>query len=167
NAEGLFVSIPEWRRVLLRFAPTRSIEWLPVPSNAAQTRDDECARTVRARIVAGRDTSALIGHFGSCDGPIAPLLRETLKILLRADPRRLALLIGRGGDAFAAGFAKEHADLATQLIATGDLSADAAAAHIAACDLLVQPYIDGISCRRSSAIAGLALGTPVVSCLGH
>ena len=32
--------------------------------------------------------------------------------------------------------------------------------------MLVQPYLDGISTRRSSAMAGLALGVPIVSNAG-
>ncbi|HSV13323.1 MAG TPA: glycosyltransferase [Tepidisphaeraceae bacterium] len=167
NADRLFVSIEDWRRVLTPMTNGRPIDWLPVPSNVAQQRDDEAARRVRERIIAGRDLSAIIGHFGSCDGPIEPLLRGTLQRVLSGDRRRIALLIGRGGDAFRERFIAENSTLADQVVATGDVPADQAAAHIAACDLLVQPYIDGISCRRSSAIAGLALGTPVVSCRGH
>jgi glycosyltransferase involved in cell wall biosynthesis len=40
------------------------------------------------------------------------------------------------------------------------------AAHLEACDLLVQPYPDGVSSRRGSAMAGLALGRPIVTTTG-
>ena len=39
----------------------------------------------------------------------------------------------------------------------------ALAEHVRACDVLVQPYPDGISSRRTSAMAGLALGVAVVT----
>ena len=42
----------------------------------------------------------------------------------------------------------------------------ALADHIGACDLLIQPYPDGISSRRTSAMAGLALGIPVITTTG-
>src|ERR1019366_7980890 len=38
-----------------------------------------------------------------------------------------------------------------------------AAAHLSACDVLIQPYVDGISTRRTSAMAGLALGVPLAT----
>jgi len=37
------------------------------------------------------------------------------------------------------------------------------AVHLSACDLLVQPFPDGVTTRRTSLMAGLALGVPVVS----
>ena len=40
------------------------------------------------------------------------------------------------------------------------------AAHLRACDLLLQPYADGVSSRRTSVIAGLANRVPVVTNLG-
>jgi glycosyltransferase involved in cell wall biosynthesis len=47
------------------------------------------------------------------------------------------------------------------------MDAAAVAAHLSACDLLLQPYIDGISTRRSSAMAGLALGVPIATSAGE
>ena len=37
------------------------------------------------------------------------------------------------------------------------------AAHLAACDLLVQPFVEGVTTRRTSLMAGLALGVPIVT----
>jgi hypothetical protein len=39
--------------------------------------------------------------------------------------------------------------------------------HISACDLLVQPYPDGITTRRTSAMVALAHGRAVVTNSGH
>src|SRR5439155_8453027 len=74
--------------------------------------------------------------------------------------------IGRGSSEFVEDFVSSYPNLVTQLIATGGLPSDEAAAHLAACDVLVQPFIDGITCRRTSAMAGLALGVPTVSTRG-
>ena len=35
--------------------------------------------------------------------------------------------------------------------------------HLSACDLMIQPYPDGISARRTSAMAALAHERPVVT----
>ena len=51
--------------------------------------------------------------------------------------------------------------------ATGPLSEAELPAHVAACDVLIQPYPDGISSRRTTAMAGLALGVPIVTTRGR
>jgi glycosyltransferase involved in cell wall biosynthesis len=57
-------------------------------------------------------------------------------------------------------------ELAKRVIATGDLAPEAAAAHLAACHVLLQPFPDGVTTRRTSLMAGLALGKPVVTNAG-
>jgi glycosyltransferase involved in cell wall biosynthesis len=39
--------------------------------------------------------------------------------------------------------------------------------HLTACDVLMQPYPDGITVRRTSAMAALARGRAVVTTTGH
>jgi len=39
--------------------------------------------------------------------------------------------------------------------------------HLAACDLLIQPYPDGASSRRSSLMAGLSHGVPILTTSGR
>ena len=51
--------------------------------------------------------------------------------------------------------------------AAGYLSPAELSAHIAACDLFVQPYPDGITSRRTSAMACLSRARPVVTTTGH
>jgi glycosyltransferase involved in cell wall biosynthesis len=43
---------------------------------------------------------------------------------------------------------------------------DEIVAQLAACDVVLQPYADGISSRRTSVMASVALGKPVVSHVG-
>jgi glycosyltransferase involved in cell wall biosynthesis len=59
-----------------------------------------------------------------------------------------------------------HAFLAGRVTALGSLDAAAAAASIAGCDVLVQPYPGGINARRGSAMAALGLGRAVVTNAG-
>jgi glycosyltransferase involved in cell wall biosynthesis len=77
------------------------------------------------------------------------------------------LLLGRGSDHFLKTFAADNPALAARVSAAGELPPSAVAAHLRACDLLLQPYPDGISARRGSVMAGLANGVPVVTNLGH
>jgi glycosyltransferase involved in cell wall biosynthesis len=166
SATRIFVSIPAWANLLARLGRVGDrIAWLPVPSNLPTAITPEASRAVRSRL--GIDAGAVVvGHFGTFGPPTATPLEEMLPPLLRRDPRRIALLIGRGGDSFAGPFAARHAALHGQVRSTGQLSADEAAAHLAACDLLVQPYPDGASTRRGTLMAGLALGRPIVTTHG-
>jgi glycosyltransferase involved in cell wall biosynthesis len=47
------------------------------------------------------------------------------------------------------------------------IAPDAVAETLASCDVLLQPYPDGITVRRTSAMAGLAQGRPIVTTTGH
>jgi glycosyltransferase involved in cell wall biosynthesis len=86
--------------------------------------------------------------------------------VLRDNPAARLLLIGRGSDEYRDRLAAAEPDLAGRLAAAGVLPAAAVAAHLRACDILVQPYPDGVSARRTSVMAGLANGVPVVTNLG-
>ena len=77
------------------------------------------------------------------------------------------MLVGRGGEALRDFVAKERPELASRIVATGGLPPEDVALHLAACDVLVQPYEDGASTRRGSLMAGVALGRPTISNRGR
>jgi hypothetical protein len=193
-AGRIFVSARWWEPRLRRLARlTDPVTWLPVPSTLPTSADPAAVAEVRRRVVAwsgdhstaGGDNATtggvmtwspdhatscdllVIGHFGSFgDGLVPRLLARVLPPLLRANAARVGLLIGRGSQAFAGKIAAEHRRLAGRLHATGELTPAAAAAHLRACDLLVQPYPDGVSGRRTSLMAGLALGVAAATTHG-
>ncbi len=156
-ADRLFSSTAAWGPLINRLCPrAKTVEWLPIPSNIP---DNPGIAHVRAA------TGTVIGHFGTYGPATADLLNDSLVPLLnRFD--RTALLLGRGAVAFREQFSARHPELAGRLIALGDLPPNELAAHIRNCDVLLQPFIDGISSRRTSAMAGLANGVPLVSNLG-
>jgi glycosyltransferase involved in cell wall biosynthesis len=160
-AERIFVSIPAWEPLLRAFAsPKAPITWLPIPSVFPAGANPARAASLRARLAHG--SSFVLGHFGTFGASIAPLLAAILPALL-ADARRSALLVGRGGEAFAASLIRSHPALASRVVATGALAAGEVPAYLAACDLLIQPYPDGVSSRRTTVMAGLATGVPTVT----
>jgi glycosyltransferase involved in cell wall biosynthesis len=166
SAERVFVSVPRWMELLERIAGRRYRGlWLPVPSNVATQADPQAAAAVRARYAPGAG-SRLIGHFGTFGGAIAGPLVRVLAGLLGRDRERRALLVGRGGEVVVKQLAAWAPNLGGRVFATGGLPADDVAAHLAACNLLVQPYPDGASTRRGSLMAGIALGLPVVTTHG-
>jgi glycosyltransferase involved in cell wall biosynthesis len=165
-AERILVSIPAWEGLLPRRASgAEKVAWLPVPSNIPTAVAPGAVLEVRRQVAPGTNR-ALIGHFGTFGEYVTPLLAAILPPLLWRDPQRLALLIGRGSERFAADLTRCHPALVDRLCATGELDPAKAAAHLAACDCLVQPFPDGASTRRTSLMAGLALGVPVVTTAG-
>jgi hypothetical protein len=163
SAERVFVSIPTWEDMLAPMAPGCRPVWLPVPSNLPHEAVPGAVAEVRRRCGDG----PLVGHFGTYAAGITAQLEAVFPALLEANPRRAGLLIGRGSEAFAERLLTRHPALRERLRATGMLDPDATAAHLAACDLLVQPYHDGASTRRTSLMAGLALGRPTVTTQGR
>lgn len=157
RAEQVFVSVPAWADVLGPLSRGRSLVELPIPSTLPTEVAADETWAVRERL----GDEVLIGHFGTYGALIAPLLRAILPQLMDRDARRRAVLIGRGSEAFAAGLGS------AQVVAAGELASRDAAAHLAACDVLLQPFPDGVTGRRTSLMAGLALGKPVVTNAGH
>jgi glycosyltransferase involved in cell wall biosynthesis len=164
RADRVFITVQSWEPMLRGIAPAcPPATWLPVPSNVPVDVPDAEVRRVRDLIGAGPDV-LVVGHFG-CQVYTAAAVGRAMRRLLLADPRRLGLFIGRGSEAIA-GDVRADAELGRRVVATGELAHDEVAAHIAACDVLVQPYGDGASARRGSLMAGLALGVPIVTNVG-
>ena len=167
RADRVFVSIPGWETMLREMAPfwRGTATWSPIPSNLPTEVPIEASQEVRARLPL-RGYGKVLGHFGTYGPGTAQPLKRALTALLKADSSRIALLVGRGGE----GLAKElvhEPTLTGRVAATGGLTAKDAAAHLRACDVLVQPYADGVSTRRTSVMAGLALGIPMATNEGN
>jgi hypothetical protein len=164
-AERIFFSTLAWQDVLRRLAPVRRpMAWLPVPSNVATVATPEGVQAVRTQC--GGASSIRIGHFGTFGGPIVEQLAAVLPPLLSASPDRVGVLVGRGSVGFANELVQKNPAIAGRLYPCGEGSAESVAAALKACDLLVQPYPDGVSTRRGSLMAGLALGVPLVTTAG-
>jgi glycosyltransferase involved in cell wall biosynthesis len=77
------------------------------------------------------------------------------------------LLLGKGSHQFANEISKKYPDLKKRIHATGPLQDHDLSHHLSACDLVLQPFPDGLSTRRTSLMNALAHGIPVVSNSGH
>jgi glycosyltransferase involved in cell wall biosynthesis len=167
RADRIFVSTPAWeQRIPGTLRASRSITWLPTPSNVPPAVSEESVVAVRHRVTGGAPVT-VIGHFGTFGQHIAHLLEEVLHPSLMGRPERRCLLIGRGGEAFASALRARFPMLSGQVMTTGGLPTEAIASHIKACDILIQPYQEGATTRRGTLMAGLSLGMPIVTNLGH
>jgi glycosyltransferase involved in cell wall biosynthesis len=166
-ARHVWVSTPTWKTVLQPYAVMRhhTFDWLPLPSNVPVLDDPAAVAAIRNRYSPG---GVLIGHFGTFGPSITPMLSAILPRLLANASQASVILIGGGSAAFRSSFIGEHPNLAQRVNAIGHLDArdPSLSFHISACDLLIQPYPDGVTSRRTTAMAALSHGRPVVTTSG-
>jgi glycosyltransferase involved in cell wall biosynthesis len=158
SADRVLVSTAAWTPLLRSLGARSDPIVCPIPSNleADPSPDEIAAARARWGACGGR----LVGHFGTYGRAIAPLLERVIRDTSDRRNDLRWLLVGHGGEAFAARLAMPN------VIATGRLDDRDAAAALAACEVAVQPYPDGITTRRSSAIATIGLGVPTITNAG-
>lgn len=166
RGDRCFVSTSSFASLVDKFTRTGvEAEWLPVPSNLDLQVNQEEVNRLRARLL-GSGAPALIGHLGLYRGVLRSLLQRLLDHSRHLHPEWKFVFIGRGSEEF---LSQLHCQglPASCAIASGELGSREAACWIKACDVMVQPYPDGLSTRRTSLMAALALGKATVSNLGH
>jgi glycosyltransferase involved in cell wall biosynthesis len=162
RAERVLVSTPGCERALGKFAPAPRALWSPIPSNLARGPAPRARQAVLAGF--GLDPAApVVGHFSAFGDRVAETLQKTLALLLQTDLAAQALLVGRGSEAFAERLARELPAAAARIRAGGQVAGELAGEAIDASDVLLFPYPDGISSRRTTAMAGLAFGKALVT----
>lgn len=158
-AHYIWLSTPAWEARLRPYLLGRrtDMRWLPIPGCEGSG----------GTVSLGALDRPLVGHFGSYGALVAPLLEERLVGLMASDTRPAVLLVGSGARAFCDRLIADHPEWNGRLHATGYVPSDRLGDHLAACDLLIQPYPDGVTTRRTSVMTGLARGCPVVTTAGH
>ena len=159
SAKRVYYSTESWRRLLEPYGSPPSVEVLPIPATIPVDVPDEAIAFFKARY--GGDP--LIGHFGTYGEHVAGKLVQIVPPLLQRLPRARVLLAGRGADPFVQRF--EHGARASMDV-LGEQDGLSIAAALRACDVLVQPFPDGVTTRRTSMMAALSSGRPVVTTRG-
>ena len=161
-ARRVWVTTRAWGPLLEPYLSGRcsAIEWLPVPSSL-QCADAVAVSAARARYATSGE--CLVGHFGTHGSLITPLLADAIPSIAAANPSARFVLIGSGSEQFRSALVSAHTGLTSRVSATGRLDAGDLAAHVTACDVLLQPYPDGVTSRRTTAMAGLFAHVPVVT----
>jgi glycosyltransferase involved in cell wall biosynthesis len=162
-AERAFVSIPAWRSGV--GSVTRAgtpVMWLPVPSSIAVAGERQASADIRARYGQG---APLVGHFGTYGDLIQPMLDACLPELVERSGCRV-LLLGHNSDAACRELVAKHPGLSGRMHGSGTLTPDELSHHVSACDVMLQPYPDGISSRRTSAMVALSHAVPIVTTIG-
>ena len=167
-ASRVWVCIPAWEPRLRPFAFGRRLpfEWLPIFSNIPVIDNPSRTFEIRQQYAAG-DGRLLIGHFGTFGQGITDLLEPILVSLAEGDDQLVFLLMGDQSTQYRDRLIQKHPGFAARVHATGQLPAEELSFHLAACDLLMQPYPDGVSSRRTSFMAGLSHGKAMVTTEGE
>ncbi len=164
SSARVWMSIPEWEAKLRPYKLGRDLcfRWLPIPSSIPVVNDSSATEGVRRRYAPQGET--LIGHFGTYGWPVTSVL-EPILVGLKNEPSQV-LLMGIGSREYRERLVQARPELSARVQATGPLSPEDLSFHVAACDLLIQPYSDGVSSRRTSTMVGLAHKKPVVTTYG-
>jgi glycosyltransferase involved in cell wall biosynthesis len=165
-ARRAFVSTAAWYPILGQ-TPDEigSARWIPLPSNIPVVHDRAAIIEFRRRMIP--DSTLAVGHFGTFGEVISSMLDEIIPRVLESSRQVNAILIGRGSDLYRDSMGRRFPHLAERLHATGQVSERDASLAIGACDLMIQPFPDGITTRRTSAIVPLAHGRAIVTTSGE
>ena len=129
-----------------------------------QPPDDVCK--ARAHLNSGNSAVSVIGHFGTYGTLITSILGPALSAILDRRPNTKAVLVGAGGERWRDELITVWPHLSSRIVALGTLPAPAVAKYLMACDLMIQPYPDGASSRRTTLMAPISNGVPVLTTLG-
>lgn len=161
-----YVSIPGWIPLLLGLG-RKPVRWTPIPSTIPDHAPSEQVLVRRRELTAGQPGAAVVGHFGTYGELITTLLGPALRALLQQRPDVRVVLLGGRGERWRAELIAHTPGWSDRVLAPGALSADAVAECLRACDLVLLPYPDGVSSRRTTLMAALANGVPVVTTGGQ
>jgi glycosyltransferase involved in cell wall biosynthesis len=154
-ADVIFVSTTRWEAEIREVFSRAVCHHLPVGSNLPCSKLS--METAREKLRIPSDT-LVIGMFGSSHpSRMTDWMTSAVRGAASVQDKLVVLYVGRDGKDFrevCAGF---------PFVDEGPLPAEEAADRIRAMDLLISPFIDGISTRRGSAIAGFQHGVAVAS----
>lgn len=165
-ADRVWLSTQSWEPKMRPFALRRNIpfRWLPVPSNIPVEAD--AAFVSRLKQDLSKDKYKVLGHFSSYSSDVAAMLRSIVPLLLSRGESWVIQLLGRGSERFREELVNAHPSLKDRVLASGHLSSRELSNRLAACDVLLQPYPDGVTTRRTTVMASLEHGVPTVTTVG-
>ncbi|MGZ4418093.1 MAG: glycosyltransferase [Gaiellaceae bacterium] len=154
-----FVSIDPWARSLRKLPFARPTFHLPVGSNLPDMRAARNAQ--RMQLNADDDTVVIATFTTGIPGRLVSHLAAAIDEVARTGQKVLVLNLGAGAPRLGEAIAEP-----VELIEPGRLPSEELASNLAASDLFLAPFIDGVSTRRTTVMAALQHGVPVVGTSG-
>lgn len=173
SARGVIVTNVQDEQQLAKERGIPPLRRIPIGSNIAPAPPPDFERAALRAALSIPEDGVLIGYFGFLNASkgAACLLRGVASALQSGVNAYLVLIGGRVGasDPSNVHYAESVDDLikrlglAERVRRTGFIESAAVSAHLLACDMLALPYVDGVSFRRGSFMAGLAHGCPIIT----
>jgi glycosyltransferase involved in cell wall biosynthesis len=165
----LQVTIPTWIPYLRSMGINKDCSWNPVPTNVVETvSEPDTAEATRLKAGWSTDPDCfVIGHFGTYGKVQRLLLTPALLLCLKRNSDWVFVALGRNGDEFVRDLKADHPEFRERVFGFGHREPNELAKLIEACDVFLQFYPDGVSSRRGTMMALLALGRAVITNSGH
>jgi glycosyltransferase involved in cell wall biosynthesis len=163
-ATRIIVASERWQTMLNRLGATAPISWLPVPSTIPVVNN--AAETLKWRARYTRTGGLLIGHFANYSDYSVGRLSQVIPGLLSSNRGLSFLLLGANSKELRRHLLQRYQHLEGSIHASGALARQDLSSALSACDVMLQPYPDGVSTRRSSTSALMAHGRAVVTTAG-
>lgn len=163
GASRAYVPTRQWETLCRPYARHLDFKWMPLPSGIRRRATEKGTAVWRAALDLPPH-ERVVGAFGGALD--LDVLITVVAALERAAPRATLLLIGAGSAERRNAVARARPGAGSSIRATGAISEEEVSRVLRACDLCVQPYADGVSGRRSSAMAVLAHTLPLVATRG-
>lgn len=159
TADLLLCSISAWAKMFGRWFPHVPVVHVPVGSNIPYVKTSRA----EARANLSVDVSAtVLGVFGSLHSSyLVEWVARAAHALVQEGRRPLVLYVGPTGRVLQAALG------GVPLQDVGALPAEAVSRTFAAMDVMLLPYSDGISTRRTTLMSALQHGLPVAGTMGH
>lgn len=162
SADRVLASTAAWTPLLQPMCrKDQPILLCPVPSNIPQCEDSTAVEALRAE-----HGTKMFGHFGTAHDWVRDQLLHAVEAILEDDAAKF-VFIGRGSSTAGRWIADRLPHRRGRIVVTGPLGGEAVAAHISACSVMLIPFVDGVTTRRTSAMAALAAGVPLVTTRGE
>lgn len=154
-ADSIFISTTRWESEIKAVWPAAICHHLPVGSNLPCSKLSREAARTNLKIA---PDALVLGIFGNAHASrLTDWMGAAFRGAATVQDKLVVLNVGKDGKVF-----REVCGL-VPFMDQGALPAEAAADRLRAMDLLISPFVDGLSTRRGSAIAGFQHGLVVAS----
>jgi glycosyltransferase involved in cell wall biosynthesis len=156
-ADHIFFSIEPWVEKYGSWFRGTPVDHFPIGSNIPCTPGNP--RVLRRDL--GIDQAFVVGFFGSLRARLTDHLQAAIDALRDRSSDVVVLSVGPDGPSL------QRVLSGIQVIDAGRLPAADVSRHLAVMDLHLTPFIDGVSTRRGSFMAGIQHGVPTVATRGE
>lgn len=157
QADQIFFSIEPWVRKYGPWFPDTPVHHLPIGSNMPLIHEDPSKLRDRLEL----EDSFVVGFFGTVRARLLGHLAAALDALTDQIENVVLLYVGPDGAAL------RDALPDVSVLDAGRLPAEEVSRHLRIMDLHLTPFIDGVSTRRGSFMAGLQHAVPTIATNGE